>query len=52
MKWGLYIIFDEVCGMNSNDSYNKAGLILECCELCSCEKRETTLVGVKKTNAS
>ena len=42
--------FDAICGMDSNDSFNKAGLILKCCDLCGCEKRETTLVGDSKND--
>ena len=42
--------FDAIFGMDSNDIFNKAGLILKCCDLCGCEKRETTLVGDSKND--
>lgn len=49
-EMGIVDYFDEVCGMDSNDSCNKVGLILKCCDLYGCEKRETTLVGDSKND--
>lgn len=42
---GISNYFDEVCGMDPNDGLDKAGLILKCCDLCGCEKKEAILVG-------
>ena len=42
---GISNYFDEVCGMDPNDGLDKAGLILKCCDLCSCEKKDAILVG-------
>ena len=42
---GIEEYFDEVCGMDSKDGLDKAGLILKCCELCNCEINEAILVG-------
>lgn len=37
--------FDEICGMDTNDRFDKAGLVMKCCELCGCDNNEAILVG-------
>ena len=44
-EMGIADFFDEICGMDSNDGLDKAGLIMKCCESCGCHKGEAILVG-------
>ena len=44
-EMGIAEYFDEICGMDPNDGLDKAGLILKCCDLCSCDKKDAILVG-------
>jgi phosphoglycolate phosphatase len=45
IELGVSEFFDAVCGVDENDELDKAGLILQCCQLCGCHKEEAMLVG-------
>lgn len=44
-EMGIAESFDEICGMDPDDGLDKAGLVLKCCELCGCDKKDAVLVG-------
>ena len=37
--------FDAICGMNHDDSLDKAGLIMKCIKLCDCKCQNTVMIG-------
>ena len=42
---GINTYFDSICGMDSKDSYDKASLVLRCCQLCNVTKDNVILIG-------
>ena len=41
----IHSYFDAICGMNQDDSLNKAGLIMKCIKLCDCNFQNTVMIG-------